>query len=329
MQRGGVWHLIKQITQPSIQAATLFNFESVDFVTVDGAHNYDSVRDNVRAWLPKLKPNGLMVGDDADWPGVLIGVHDTIPCSEINITNNGANWWYRKRRPGRGRWSVYRVSPHALDHLTYIPYVNRPDLLDRAVASIRTLWPSLVVIDQSVDGLNPGDHPWISDIAGVFRAPRRSMTFTQMMNWAHAEACERCADYLVFMHNDAECVGDVASEILDCARVRTDAGVIFTYYDAFAIFNVAAIRDIGPWDETFRWYFSDNDYYRRMQLRNWDRYNFGGEQIIHHGSQTQRSDPSLSAEVDAGWRWHEDHYRHKWGGLPGREVYTIPYNGNP
>jgi hypothetical protein len=329
MQRGGVWNLIKTINQSSAQAASLFTCESVDFIMIDGDHDYASVRDDVRAWLPKLKQNGLMAGDDAGWPGVLIGARETIPFSEVNITNHGANWWYRKQRPARGRWSLIRSPPGSLDHLTIIPYVNRPDLLDRAVASIPDLWTSLVVIDQSADGLKSADYPWIDNIAGVFRSPFGTMTFTQMMNWAQAEAYERCVKYLIFMHNDAECRDGVALQVLDCAKTHPRAGVVFTYYDAFAVFNVAAIRDVGPWDETFRWYFSDNDYYRRMQLHNWILWNFGGQRVIHHCSQTQQSDPALSAEVGASWRWHEDHYRHKWGGAPGRELYSIPYNGNP
>jgi hypothetical protein len=329
MQRGGVWNLIKTIHESSVKAASLFDRESVDFVMVDGAHDYASVRDDVRAWLPKLKSNGLMAGDDANWPGVLIGVHESIPFSEVNIANYGANWWYRKQRPARGCWSVLRAPPHSLDYLAYIPYVNRPDLLDRAVASIPDLWASLVVIDQSANGLNSRDHPWIDSIAGVFRSAFGRMTFAQMMNWAQAEAYEHCVNYLIFMHNDAECLESVAWQVLDCARTHPHAGVVFTYYDAFAVFNIAAIREVGPWDETFRWYYSDNDYYRRMLLRNWEHCNFGGHRIIHHRSQTQRSDPALSAEVGANLRWHEDHYRHKWGGAPGQELYSIPYNGKP
>jgi len=329
MERGGVWNLIKTLQQPSVQAASLFDRESVDFIMVDGAHNYAGVRDDVRAWLPKLKQDGLMTGDDADWPGVLIGVHETIPLSEVNIVNNGANWWYQKQRPARGRWSVLRDPPHSLDHLTYIPYVNRPDLLDRAVSSISDLWPSLVVIDQSLEGLSSRDHSWIDSIAGVFRSPFGSMSFTQMMNWAQAEAAEHYVNFLVFMHNDAECLEGVAPKVLDCARTQPHAGVVFTRYDAFAVFNVGAVRNVGPWDETFRWYFSDIDYYRRMQLHDWEHCNFGGQGVIHYGSQTLHSDRALQAEVGTTSRWHEDHYRHKWGGAPGQELYSIPYNGKP
>lgn len=207
--------------------------------------------------------------------------------------------------------------------------MNRPDLLDRAVASIADIWESLVVIDQSSDGLTSRDHPWINEIGGVYRSPPGGMSFTQMMNWAQAEAIDRRVKYLVFMHNDAECIEGEALRVLDCARAHRHTGVVFTHYDAFAVFNVAAIRDVGPWDETFRWYFSDNDYYRRMQLRDWEHCNFGGQGVIHHGSQTMRSGPAMKSEVDAHWQWHGDHYQHKWGGPPGREQYSIPYNGNP
>jgi hypothetical protein len=321
--------LIKAIQQPSVQAASSFKDESLDFVMIDGAHDYDSVRDDVRSWLGKVKPGGVISGDDAGWPGVLIGVHETIPCSEITVTNSGANWWYRKQRPVRGNWLAFRPSSRSIDHLTYIPYVNRPDLLDRAVASIPDLWESLVVIDQSSDGLTSRDHPWIEKISGVFRSPFGSMSFSQMMNWAQAEAFERRVGYLVFMHNDAECVAGEALRVLDCARTQQHAGVVFTNYDAFAVFSVAAIRDVGPWDETFRWYFSDNDYYRRMQLRGWAQCCVGGEGVMHHGSQTLRSGSAMKSEVEEHWQWHEDHYRHKWGGSPGRELFSIPYNGKP
>jgi SAM-dependent methyltransferase len=329
MQGGGVWSLIKTIQQPSARAANSFEDESLDFVMIDGAHDYASVRDDVRAWLRKVKPGGVIAGDDAGWPGVLIGVHETIPLSGIVISNSGANWWHRKQRPARGDWSALRPCSSSIDHLTYIPYVNRPDLLDRAVASIPDIWDSLVVIDQSSDGLASRDHPWIDKIGGVYRCPPGSMSFTQMMNWAQAEAFERGVKYLAFMHNDAECIEGEALKVLDCARARRNTGVVFTNYDAFAVFDVAAIRDIGPWDETFRWYFSDNDYYRRMLLLNWEHCNFGGQGVIHHGSQTLRSGPGVKSEVDAQWQWHADHYQHKWGGFPGQEQYSIPYNGKP
>ena len=329
LKRGGVWELIRPIEQPSVVAAPSFPDKSVDFVMIDGAHDYASVRQDVRAWLPKLKTGGLMAGDDAGWPGVLIAVHETIPMSEITIVNDGANWMYRKQRPSRGCWSVRNEHAHSENYLVYIPYRNRPDLLNRAVQSIPDLWPALVVVDQSEGGLSLSEHPWSAYIAGIYRAAAPIMSFTQAMNWAQTEAIERGATYLVFMHNDAECIDSVALRALEFARDRPGAGVVFTHYDAFAVFNVAALRDVGPWDETFRWYFADNDYYHRMELRRWERANFGGDKVLHSASQTIHADVAIAAEVAAEWEWHEKHYLHKWGGPPGAERFSIPYNGAP
>jgi hypothetical protein len=329
MQRGGVWHLIQPMEMPSVEAARRFPDESLDFVMIDGAHDYKSVCADVRAWLPKVKRGGLLAGDDANWPEVLIGVYETIPQSELTISNGGSNWSYRKQRPVRGQWTVRRSNTNGSDVFAYIPYVNRPDLLHCAVMSIKELWPWLVVIDQSADGLRPDELRSLDGIAGVFRAARSEMSFTQMMNWAQAEAYERQAAFLVFMHNDAECHGGVAHEVIDFARTQPRAGVVFTHYDAFSVFRTEALRSTGPWDETFRWYFSDIDYYRRLQLSGWETRDFGGTKVTHHTSQTLHADATIRSEVSAHAGWHEAHYRHKWGGRQGHERFTIPYDGKP
>jgi len=89
MRRGGVLDRIKIIAQPSVVAARSFQPESIDFVMIDGAHDYASVREDVRAWISKVRPGGIIAGDDANWPGVLIGTYETIPCSEVEILNSG------------------------------------------------------------------------------------------------------------------------------------------------------------------------------------------------------------------------------------------------
>jgi len=43
---------------------------SLDFVFIDADHEYESVRKDLIAWIPKLKPNGLLCGHDIHFPGV-------------------------------------------------------------------------------------------------------------------------------------------------------------------------------------------------------------------------------------------------------------------
>jgi predicted O-methyltransferase YrrM len=65
-----VAHLIRPYRMTSVEAASQFEDKSIDFIMLDGDHNYPAVLEDIRAWLPKMRPGGLMAGDDYRWPGV-------------------------------------------------------------------------------------------------------------------------------------------------------------------------------------------------------------------------------------------------------------------
>lgn len=48
----------------SIMAADLFANESLDFVYLDGGHDYQNVKQDLEAWYPKVKRGGLFAGHD-------------------------------------------------------------------------------------------------------------------------------------------------------------------------------------------------------------------------------------------------------------------------
>ena len=54
------------ITKSSILAAKLFDDEFFDFVYIDGNHNYEYVKQDMNAWLPKVKTGGVLGGHDFD-----------------------------------------------------------------------------------------------------------------------------------------------------------------------------------------------------------------------------------------------------------------------
>lgn len=54
----------KYLAMTSLQAAKLFNDKSLDFVFIDASHNYINVKNDILAWKPKIKKNGILAGHD-------------------------------------------------------------------------------------------------------------------------------------------------------------------------------------------------------------------------------------------------------------------------
>jgi hypothetical protein len=77
---------IQLIISDSAAAAQLFSDASVDWVHLDARHNYESVKTDIEAWLPKIKRDGWLSGDDYDkqkWPDVVNAVGDLLPRAEL------------------------------------------------------------------------------------------------------------------------------------------------------------------------------------------------------------------------------------------------------
>jgi hypothetical protein len=84
------------IKLPSVDAAKLYEDESLDFVFIDGAHDYDNVRKDIEAWLPKVKKGKMLTGHDWSVGGVKRAVTDTLPLNEISLIR-GICWVYIKK----------------------------------------------------------------------------------------------------------------------------------------------------------------------------------------------------------------------------------------
>ena len=82
------------IRKPSLQAAAYIEDNSLDFVFIDADHSYEGCKADIQAWLPKLKPGGLLSGHDYDHPE-LPGVKQAV--DEFCTPEIGKNrTWFRK-----------------------------------------------------------------------------------------------------------------------------------------------------------------------------------------------------------------------------------------
>lgn len=332
MARGGISHLVETMKMYSVEAAALFEDRSVDFVFIDGAHDYDNVRADICAWLPKVKPGGVLSGHDYGdgWPMVRVAAQETLSWLNIKERKDSV-FWYENVVHDFGHW-LSRPTDDS-DYLCHIPYVNRPDLLTAAIKSLSEQERRRAyIIDQSVEGF---DSTGLG--VGHYRATRK-VPFSQMMNFA-VDVCRLSnKDYSIFMHNDTSCATGTLTKLVQRARSEDPSlwAVLFTkdsltggIYDYLSAFNMKAIQSVGRWDESFPWYVSDVDLYHRMKQHGRALIQCPDIVVKHACSQTIASDSAIRAEATTQQAWALKHYKHKWGGDIGHEVHRIPYAGNP
>ncbi len=212
------------------------------------------------------------------------------------------------------------------DYRVFVPFVNRPDLLHKAVESLDDVKDYLTVIDNSVIDQ---EYPWENLNSQTFR-PKVPYTFSQTMNLILKMTREANAKICVFMHSDAEAgPGTVMALISQARKLMVEGkkwGVLFTNYDALAAFNVDAFEDIGGWDTVLTQYYSDNDSYRRLKLNGWECIDTGLP-VKHEPSQTIKSDPKLNFINGVTFPLYGFYYEQKHGGPPGKEKFDRPFNG--
>lgn len=84
----------------SSHVSQFYENESLDMVYLDASHYTVDVIDDIRNWYPKLKPGGVLAGDDWDHEGVAPAVcwclgELGIPITDLNSTSY-ATWFIKK-----------------------------------------------------------------------------------------------------------------------------------------------------------------------------------------------------------------------------------------
>ncbi len=84
----------------SVEAAKRFPVESLDFVYVDAAHDYDNVRADVEAWYPLVKVGGIVGGHDfslSSHDGLIDAVVEFAKGKELHLFVACPDWWVIKK----------------------------------------------------------------------------------------------------------------------------------------------------------------------------------------------------------------------------------------
>jgi hypothetical protein len=90
-----VMGIVRMLPLPSLKAAAMFTDNSIDFVYIDGSHEYDDLKADILAWGPKVKNGGIIAGDDygiGEHPDVKTVVDEIFP----SAVKKGVVWIYEK-----------------------------------------------------------------------------------------------------------------------------------------------------------------------------------------------------------------------------------------
>lgn len=86
----GLKDVVHLLVESSVEAASRHQEKSVDFVFIDGAHDYDSVRADISAWWPRLRQNRWMGGHDFGMESVRLAVQDAF--AGHHVMQEGGCW---------------------------------------------------------------------------------------------------------------------------------------------------------------------------------------------------------------------------------------------
>ena len=83
LEKFGLVDRVEILAEESVEAAKHFEDNSVDFILLDGSHEYLDVKADIAAWWPKLKVGGKMFFHDQGWPDVRQAIEEAELVGEV------------------------------------------------------------------------------------------------------------------------------------------------------------------------------------------------------------------------------------------------------
>lgn len=80
-------NVVNLIKGHSLDVVSKYEDSSIDFCFIDGSHQYEDVKADLLAYLPKVKVGGILAGHDYDpaWEGVVRAVNEVIGKDKIKV----------------------------------------------------------------------------------------------------------------------------------------------------------------------------------------------------------------------------------------------------
>lgn len=202
-----------------------------------------------------------------------------------------------------------------------VPILNRPELLDKMLASIDHPVEKVIIIDNG-DVLDEGWVTWHAQ----YRVIQPGHNLGVAASWNLGIKCSPTAAWWFITNHDIE-FGPGDLERLDQSVEPRANAVYYTLGMAGFAVTPPAIQSVGWFDENIHpAYDEDLDWQRRARL-------IGVKEIetgftgTHVGSATIMANPYLRMQNGGTHAANDRYYAEKWGGAKaGGETFTSPYN---
>jgi len=81
---------VNPVRANSVEASRLYKPNSLDFIFIDASHDEESVKADLAFWMPRMKDNGVIAGDDINNEGVANAVRWFFDHEKLDII--GRQW---------------------------------------------------------------------------------------------------------------------------------------------------------------------------------------------------------------------------------------------
>jgi hypothetical protein len=83
---------VNVLEMDSLTASKMYEDNSLDFIFIDAAHDYESVKQDINSWFSKVKNDGIFAGHDAFYPPVAKAVQEFASEKQVSFVTIEDCW---------------------------------------------------------------------------------------------------------------------------------------------------------------------------------------------------------------------------------------------